>query len=282
MDKTEDVTKASLIKIAGLIKELNESELVDFTVIQKTTDVNSLSTYPTWVGGRTIYGEFLVRNTEKQFYRFLFIGENDYLLIFSEDKTKLIAQIHHTIKRNETSEFIWKYSPTKRDGKNTKRKEYFEQSLGSTDFIISFPEIKADVNDFFDDLFLLADNRLEADKEDGVKPILNKRFPEGKRVERLHKSRERSSCLIRSAKNEFIKKYNKLYCQICEFSFEDKYGEIGKSFIEAHHIKPLSELEDETDSTINDIILVCSNCHRMLHRKRPWLSVENIKHLVRE
>ena len=30
-----------------------------------------------------------------------------------------------------------------------------------------------------------------------------------------------------------------------------------------------------------DLVPVCSNCHRMIHRRRPWLSVEQLRQLVR-
>lgn len=58
-------------------------------------------------------------------------------------------------------------------------------------------------------------------------------------------------------------------CQICGFDFEQVYGERGKGFIEVHHIKPLYENQGEV--IINpqeDLICVCSNCHKMFHRKK--------------
>lgn len=105
-------------------------------------------------------------------------------------------------------------------------------------------------------------------------------FPEGKETERKHKARERNQALIKRVKASFKQKHGKLYCQVCDFSFYDKYGEIGDDFIEAHHIIPLSELKGEEKTNPRDIALVCSNCHRMLHRKRPWLKRENLKNLI--
>ncbi|MFN3092826.1 hypothetical protein [Bacillus pumilus] len=31
---------------------------------------------------------------------------------------------------------------------------------------------------------------------------------------------------------------------------------------------------------VEDIAIVCSNCHRMLHRKRPWLNKDQLKLLI--
>ena len=98
-------------------------------------------------------------------------------------------------------------------------------------------------------------------------------FPEGKEIYRLHKSKERTKELVRVAKERHLKNDKKLCCQVCGFSFVETYGELGYGFIEAHHIFPVSQLTEETETKIEDLALVCSNCHRMLHRRRPWLKV---------
>lgn len=105
-------------------------------------------------------------------------------------------------------------------------------------------------------------------------------FPEGKEKYILHKQKERNRGLIKIAKERQIQKDSKLCCQICNFSFLDAYGQIGEGFIEAHHIYPISELTAETKTKIEDLIFVCSNCHRMLHRKRPWLTGGDLRNLI--
>lgn len=73
-------------------------------------------------------------------------------------------------------------------------------------------------------------------------------------------------------------------CMVCDFDFEEVYGELGKDFIEVHHTKPLSSLEQEI--VINpkeDLVCLCSNCHRMIHRRRDKiLSVEELKEIMEE
>lgn len=106
-------------------------------------------------------------------------------------------------------------------------------------------------------------------------------FYEGKVVLRKHLCRERNSNLVAEAKRRFKEKHEgKLFCEICEFSFSDKYGELGADFIEAHHTKPVSEMKDGDKTNINDIVMVCSNCHSMLHKRRPWLNKEDVKKLI--
>lgn len=105
-------------------------------------------------------------------------------------------------------------------------------------------------------------------------------FPEGKEVFRLHKSKERNRELIRAAKQTRLQTDKRLCCQVCGFSFADKYGELGDGFIEAHHLFPISQLTEETETKIDDLALVCSNCHRMLHRRRPWLTLDELETIL--
>lgn len=105
-------------------------------------------------------------------------------------------------------------------------------------------------------------------------------FPEGKEIYRLHRSKERNSKLIKRAKAEYKKNNPKLECQVCKFSFADVYGKIGCNYIEAHHLFPISELTEETETKIEDLAFVCANCHKMIHRIRPWLKPENLKNLL--
>lgn len=37
---------------------------------------------------------------------------------------------------------------------------------------------------------------------------------------------------------------------------------------------------DETD--VDDIAIVCSNCHSMIHRRKPWLTREQLKSILKE
>lgn len=66
--------------------------------------------------------------------------------------------------------------------------------------------------------------------------------------------------------------------QCCGMNFEELYGEIGKHFIHVHHRKPLSEIAGryEVDPII-DLVPVCPNCHAMLHRTNPPMTVEDLR-----
>lgn len=95
-------------------------------------------------------------------------------------------------------------------------------------------------------------------------------FPEGRVLYRMHRFRERNSRLTDQAKARALERHGRLACEACGFDFFETYGELGKHFIECHHTIPVWDLSPGTKTKLADIALVCSNCHRMLHRRRPW------------
>ncbi len=100
---------------------------------------------------------------------------------------------------------------------------------------------------------------------------------EGKLRLVTHYARERDRNIIISKKRQALK--NELFkCEICEFSFIDKFG---IEFIECHHKTPISQ-SGVTETTLNDLCLVCSNCHRMLHKKfyGDFLTMEQLKRKI--
>lgn len=107
-------------------------------------------------------------------------------------------------------------------------------------------------------------------------------FPEGKQKLKTHICRERNQKVIQIAKNRFKEKYGKLYCEACGFDFYKFYGKIGEDYIEGHHSIPVSELKEDDQTKPEDIVLLCANCHRMVHRKRPWLEKEELKNLIKK
>lgn len=82
------------------------------------------------------------------------------------------------------------------------------------------------------------------------------------------------------ARKDCIKFYG-FICQICEFDFEKKYGELGKKFIHVHHKLDIAEIGQEYQvDPIKDLIPVCPNCHSMLHKRKPAFSIEELKELI--
>jgi len=106
-------------------------------------------------------------------------------------------------------------------------------------------------------------------------------FREGKEILRLHLAKERNQYLIKYAKTIWEQQTEgNIRCSICNFSFEETYGHLGKGYIEAHHILPVSSLKPNTIVTINDLVPICSNCHTIIHRSKPLLTVEILKQSI--
>jgi 5-methylcytosine-specific restriction protein A len=105
---------------------------------------------------------------------------------------------------------------------------------------------------------------------------------EGRILTRLHIIRERSRELIARKKASPLKVHGRLQCEVCSFDFEATYGSRGSGFIEAHHIKPLHTLVSGAKTRLEDLALLCSNCHRMIHARRPSFTVEDLKQIIRQ
>jgi predicted HNH restriction endonuclease len=76
-----------------------------------------------------------------------------------------------------------------------------------------------------------------------------------------HLRRERDPKLARDRKER-----DGYRCQICRYTLDEIYGDIGRGFAEAHHIGWLSKLDGPIENSIDNLQTVCPNCHRMLHK----------------
>jgi 5-methylcytosine-specific restriction protein A len=80
-----------------------------------------------------------------------------------------------------------------------------------------------------------------------------------------HKNRERRDRNLKLVKD--VKSYHGYSCQGCGIDLKSNYGEIGKDFIEAHHLTPLSLAPKEGKIlTQADFAVLCPTCHRIIHR----------------
>lgn len=104
-------------------------------------------------------------------------------------------------------------------------------------------------------------------------------FPEGAESYQLHKKRERDPNIVLQAKAKRFRESNKLECEVCLTDFHLVYGSLGYGFIEAHHKVPVAQLDGIGHTKIDDLAMVCSNCHRMLHRS-GGRTVEELREIV--
>jgi 5-methylcytosine-specific restriction enzyme A len=101
---------------------------------------------------------------------------------------------------------------------------------------------------------------------------------EGAILIRQHKFRERDAGIVRRKKVLALRETGVLPCQVCDFVFAEAYGpDLGDGFIECHHIVPLAELRPGQTTRLVDLALVCSNCHRMLHRGGTATDIQRLR-----
>lgn len=106
---------------------------------------------------------------------------------------------------------------------------------------------------------------------------LARRYSEGSRYDivatRIERNPEaRKACI----------KHHGVRCAACDLDFAEKYADLGCGFIHVHHLKPFADASDErTVDPVRDLIPLCPNCHAMVHRRRPPLTVEELKGQIR-
>lgn len=74
-----------------------------------------------------------------------------------------------------------------------------------------------------------------------------------------------------------------LPCAVCGFNFAEVFGSLGEGFIHVHHITPIGSVGDEYEiDPVEDLIPVCPNCHAMIHRTEPPLTIDQLKEHLNE
>ncbi len=105
-------------------------------------------------------------------------------------------------------------------------------------------------------------------------------FPEGHILTRQHLLRERNRAVVVAKIEKVWRRDERLACESCGFDFLEFYGEIGRGFAECHHVVPLADAAFTRKTRLADLAIVCANCHRMLHRARPVLTVSALRSLI--
>ncbi len=71
-------------------------------------------------------------------------------------------------------------------------------------------------------------------------------------------------------------------CQGCDLDFGERYGERGKNFIHVHHLLPLKQIKKTyVVNPVEHLRPVCPNCHAMIHRREPMLSIDELRAMLK-
>jgi 5-methylcytosine-specific restriction protein A len=96
---------------------------------------------------------------------------------------------------------------------------------------------------------------------------------------RLHCRIERNPTATKAAK-----RHHGSRCQACDVDLRERYGPIGQEYIEAHHLRPISTLEEGVlvrYDVATDFAVLCPNCHRMIHRMEDSSNLYKLRALLR-
>lgn len=105
---------------------------------------------------------------------------------------------------------------------------------------------------------------------------------EGNRRLVAHLRLERNSKIVNAKKKSVLRKEGKLECEICGFDFVSTYGEaLGSGYCEVHHLRSLADTSGDRTTKLRDLAIVCSNCHRMIHRRHPMLTISKLKRALK-
>jgi hypothetical protein len=83
-----------------------------------------------------------------------------------------------------------------------------------------------------------------------------------------HLKRERAAGLAKRKREAFIAEHKRLYCERCKLDPVKLYGvDAGPACIEVHHHKThVANMDAGYETHLDDLMCLCANCHRVLHR----------------
>jgi len=99
---------------------------------------------------------------------------------------------------------------------------------------------------------------------------------EGRRRLVLHLQRERNQTIVRKKKKQAAS----LDCEVCAFSFSRSYGSAASEYCEVHHLLLLSEVEHTTQTRMEDLAILCANCHRVVHLRNPPYTLDEVRKMI--
>lgn len=94
----------------------------------------------------------------------------------------------------------------------------------------------------------------------------------------IHRARERALREAKLAQARTRSPDGRLRCEVprCGFDFEAVYGTCGAGFAHVHHLKPLAEAAGPAVTRLDDLAVVCANCHAIVHRGGECRSLESL------
>jgi hypothetical protein len=105
-------------------------------------------------------------------------------------------------------------------------------------------------------------------------------YSEGALLTRTHVYRERSSAAAKQKRDAVLSK-GSYKCPGCKVDYLKKWGDVAKSLYQCHHIEPLAGDDGERKTLPKHLIVLCANCHQLIHSTAANLSLEKVQDLQR-
>ena len=238
------------IKIEKLGASKEDEFIHGITVIWTAGPENGGTAVVGWYENATVYREYqtlpkrtkLQKDNGLEHYR-IKASANDATLLPSDERTLLIPR---AVKGGIGQSNIW-YADSPESKKHVTR----VIKLIEKGFLDELPDV----------------DRYLAGKEGNPRLV-------------THLKRERNPKLVKEKKKQVLKETGKLRCEVCNFDFKETYGKIGEGFCEVHHLKQLSKADGEIKTELKDLAVVCSNCHRIIHKQNPMLEIEQLRRAI--
>ncbi len=106
---------------------------------------------------------------------------------------------------------------------------------------------------------------------------------EGEVRKRMIRHRKREARLRADKIRDCLRRGQALACEVetCRVDFEERYGDLGRDYIQVHHMKPLADRTRPQSTPPSDLRLVCPNCHAMIHRGGACRTLRAISRAIR-
>jgi hypothetical protein len=93
----------------------------------------------------------------------------------------------------------------------------------------------------------------------------------------FHLRREREPRIADAKRTTARNQAGELECEACGFVAQHAYLGFGGDVAEVHHRRALAQATGPVQTTLDDLAILCANCHRAIHQTHPLMSVEEFR-----
>lgn len=115
----------------------------------------------------------------------------------------------------------------------------------------------------------------------GLESVEAESYAEGRYAYRVHRSRERNPA-VTARKKEQARLNGSLRCEVCGLAPRNLYGDLGDRVIECHHLVPIAEYVQGQRTRLEDLALLCANCHKAVHAAGASITPSTLKTILVE